>query len=181
MNHHHYRPVPRARAAFQGHWMAPGSFGSGVPAWLLLEDGYVALMVPGESASGYVDLFRVPVHQAAVSSAAQRITVTVGGTGYPVLARPHGPYVAMGLTTAGAVAGAMGADGPRMASAGGRMANIAADARAFSLMGGPEFLAAVRAEGAPVRRMGYPALLGLGLVLGVLVVVLINVVMFAVL
>ncbi|NHA01150.1 hypothetical protein G5V59_18270 [Nocardioides sp. W3-2-3] len=133
---HPYEPR-QDRAAFQGWWMAPGAPG-GVPAWVIVEDGRLALMVPGASASGFVDVFRVPLRQARVSSAAQRITVTVGGTSYPVLARPHGALL-------GPVAGVVGSAG-RLAghptagigSTAFRAGNLAADSSAFARQGGHE-------------------------------------------
>ncbi|MBU2696060.1 hypothetical protein [Pimelobacter sp. 30-1] len=152
----------QARAAFQGYWAAPAG---AVPVWLLVEDGRLALLAPGHGPSGYVDVFRVPVHQARVSSAAQRITVTVGGTSYPVLARPIGPVIGAALGVAGATAT--------------RAGNLAADASAFSRQGGPALLAALRQSGTPARRIGYAPLLAIGFVVGLLLALLVTVVTVA--
>ncbi|WP_377321239.1 hypothetical protein ACFJIY_19085 [Pimelobacter simplex] len=163
----------QARAAFQGYWAAPGG---SVPVWLLVEDGRLALLAPGQGPSGYVDVFRVPVHQARVSSAAQRITVTVGGTSYPVLARPIGPVVGAALGAAGAAAGLAGAELAHGRATVARAGNLAADASAFSRQGGPALLAALRQSGAPVRRIGYGPLLAIGFAVGLLVVLVVTVV-----
>lgn len=58
-----------------------------IPVWLVVDDGHLALLAPGQSPTGYVDVFRVPAHQAKVSSAAQRITVSahVRRIGYGVV------------------------------------------------------------------------------------------------
>lgn len=168
-------PAAPVRAAFQGQWMAPGSLG-GVPAWLVVENGQLALLAPGPGPTGFVDVFRVPVRQARVRSAAQRITVTVAGTNYPVLARPFGPIIGAGLGGAGSVAGLAGSPVGHVAGTAARAGNLAADASAFARQGGHEFLAAVRQTGAPVRRLGYGPLLAIGLLVGVGVVVLVTVV-----
>ncbi len=167
------------RAAFQGHWMAPGAFG-GVPVWLVVEDGHLALLAPGHSPTGYIDVFRVPAHQARVSSAAQRITVTVAGRSYPVLARPIGRAIGPALGAAGAAAGLAGADLAQGRATAARAGNLAADASAFSRLGGPAFLAAARASGVPVRRVGYGVLLVLGFGIGLLVALLVTVITVAV-
>ncbi|TQK69834.1 MULTISPECIES: hypothetical protein [unclassified Nocardioides] len=171
---------PQPRAAFQGHWMAPGTFG-GVPAWLVVEDGRVALLAPGQSPTGFVDVFRVPVRQARISSAAQRITVTVAGTAYPVLARPHGPVVGSGLAATGSVAGLAGAEVVHGTSTAARAGNVAADAAAFARQGGPQFLATLRQQGGQVRRVGYGVLLSVGFVAGLLLALLVTVITVAVL
>jgi hypothetical protein len=168
-----YEPQPRA--AFQGYGTAPGGSGA-VPVWLIVEDGVIALLAPGQSPTGFVDVFRVPVHQARVSSAAQRITVTVGGTAYPVLARPHGPVIGAGLAAAGSVAGLAGAGVAHGGTTAARAGNLAADASAFARQGGHELLAALRQSGAPVRRVGYGPLLAVGFAVGLLLVVLVTVV-----
>ncbi len=170
------QPVPPVRAAFQGFWMRPGG---AVPVWLLAEDGRIALLAPGAGPSGFVDVFRVPVQQARVSSAAQRITVTVGGASYPVLARPIGPVIGPALGVAGSVAGLAGAHPVHGAGTVGRAANTAADASAFARQGGPAFLALVRQQGGSVRRVGYGPLLAGGFVAGLLLVVLVTVVALA--
>lgn len=170
---------PQPRGAFQGYWMAPGA-GGGVPVWLVVDDGWLALLAPGQSPCGHVDVFRVPVRQAQVSSAAQRITVTVGGTAYPVLARPLGPVVGSVLGVAGAAAGLAGADLVRGGSTVARGGNVAADAAAFSRQGGPAFLAAARRSGVRVRRVGYGVLLTVGFGVGLLVALLVTVITFAI-
>jgi hypothetical protein len=164
-------PAPQPRAAFQGYWMAPGSY-AGVPAWLIVEDGVIALLMPGQGPSGFVDVFRVPVHQARVRSAAQRITVTVSGTAYPVLARPLGPVIGAGLAVTGALAGLAGSEVAHGAGTAARAGNLAADASAFFRQGGPGFLAALRQAGVPVRRTGYAALLAVSFALWLVAVVL---------
>lgn len=169
---------PQPRAAFQGYWMAPGAAG-GVPVWLVAEDGVIALLAPGQSPTGYVDVFRVPVHQARVTSAAQRITVTIGGRSYPVLARPLGPVIGPVLGLAGNAAHIAGAEIARGAGTAARAGNVAADASAFARQGGPAFLAAARRSGAPVRRVGYGVVLGVGFAIGLLVVVLVTVITVA--
>jgi hypothetical protein len=173
-----YAEPQQVRAAFQGRWMAPGTVG-GLPAWLVVEDGHVALLTPGQSPSGFVDVFRVPVDQVKVSSAAQRITVTVAGRAYPVLARPHGPFIDAGLAVAGSVAGHMEAEVLRGGTSAARVGNVAADASAFARQGGPAFLAALRQEGGRVRRVGYGVVLGVGFAIGLLVVVLATVITLA--
>lgn len=175
MNTSNEYPSGQVRAAFRGQWMAPGSLG-GVPAWLVVENGQLALLAPGPGPSGFVDVFRVPVQQARVRSAAQRITVTVGATNYPVLARPVGPIIGAGLGGAGALAGLAGSAPGHVAGTAARAGNLAADASAFARQGGHEFLAAVRQSGAPVRRVGYGPLLAIGLLAGVCVVVLVTVI-----
>lgn len=163
------------RGAFQGHWWAPGVPG-GVPVWLTVDDGVLALMAPGQGPTGFVDVFRVPVHRARVTSAAQRITVTVDGRAYPILARPHGPVLGAGLGVAASAAGLAGRDLARGRATAARAANLAADAAAFSRLGGHEVIAALRQSGVPVRRMGYGVLLTVGLAIGLLVAVLVAVV-----
>lgn len=164
---------PQPRAAFQGYWMAP-SAGGAVAVWLVVEDGVIAMLAPGQSPSGFVDVFRVPVHQARVASAAQRITVSVGGRSYPVLARPLGPIVGPVLGLAGATAHLAGAEGVHLAGTAARAGNVAADASAFARQGGPAFLEAARSSGTPVRRTGYGVVLGVGFAIGLLVVVLVT-------
>ena len=61
-----------------------------------------------------------------------------------------------------------------------RAGNLAADASAFSRLGGPAFLAAARASGVPVRRVGYGVLLVLGFGIGLLVALLVTVITVAV-
>ena len=167
---------PQPRGAFHGYWMAPGG---AVPVWLLVEDGRLALLAPGHSPTGYVDVFRVPVHQARVSSAAQRITVTVAGRSYPVLARPVGPVIDSVLGLTGAAAHVAGAEMLHGRSTVGRAGNVAADASAFSRQGGPAFLAAARREGVSVRRVGYGVLLSVGFAVGLLIAVLVTVITLA--
>jgi hypothetical protein len=169
---------PQPRAAFQGYWMAPNGAG-GVPVWLVAEDGMIALVAQGESPTGYVDVFRVPVHQARVTSAAQRITVTVGGQSYPVLARPLGPVIDPVLGVAGSTAGLAGAEAIHGAATAARVGNLAADASAFARQGGPAFLAAARRSGTRVRRAGYGVVLGVGFTIGLLMVVLVTVITVA--
>lgn len=163
-------------STFDGFWMTPDG---SVPARLVAGNGQVALLIAGQSPTGFVDVFRVPVQHARVSSAAQRITVTVGSTAYSVLARPHGPIIGAALGAAGAVAGLAGAHVVRGGSTVARGGNLAADAAAFSRQGGHQFLAALRHEGAPARRVGYPALLVGGFAIGLLVVALITIVTVA--
>lgn len=174
---HPYEPR-QDRAAFQGWWMAPGTPG-GVPAWVIVEDGRLALMVPGASASGFVDVFRVPLPQARVSSAAQRITVTVSGTSYPVLARPHGALLGPVAGVVGSAGRLAGHPAAGIGSTAFRAGNLAADSSAFARQGGHELLAAARRGGAPVRRVGYAALLAGGVVAGLLLVLLVTVVTVA--
>ncbi|MBM7516149.1 hypothetical protein [Nocardioides nitrophenolicus] len=169
---------PQPRGAFQGYWMVPGG---AVPVWLVVEDGVVALLAPGESPTGFVDVFRVPAHLAGVSSAAQRITVTAGGRTYPVLARPLGPVLGAALGVAGGAAHLAAGHGPHLGSTAARAGNVAADASAFARQGGPAFLLAARRSGVRVRRVGYGVLLGVGFVVGLLICVLVTVVTVAVL
>lgn len=166
------------RAAFQGYWTVP-NVGGVVPVWLVVEGGVIALMAPGESPTGYVDIFRVPLYQARVTSAAQRITVTVGGQSYPVLARPLGPIVGSVLGVAGSTAHLAGAEVIHGAATAARAGNLAADASAFTRQGGPAFLAAARQSSARVRRAGYGLVLGVGFTIGLLVVVLVTVITVA--
>lgn len=177
VNQPHYPgpPAPTPRATFQGYWMAPGAFG-GVPAWLSVENGFIALVAaqPGTSSTALV--FRVPVHQAKVTAAAQRITVKVNGTAYPVLARPLGPLVGPALGVGGSVAGLAGSPAIHGGALAARGGNLAADAAAFSCQGGHQFLAALRTSGTPVRRVGYGVILGVGMAVGVLAVLIVTVV-----
>ncbi|MEV5001282.1 hypothetical protein [Nocardioides sp. LML1-1-1.1] len=170
----------QARGAFQGYWTPPGA-GGAVPVRLVVEDGVVALLAPGQGPAGHVDVFRVPVHQVTVSSAAQRITVTAAGRSHVVLARPIGPVIGPALGIAGTAAHLAGAEGLRVAGTAARAGNVAADASAFARQGGPAFLAAARQAGVRVRRVGYGALLGVGFAIGLLVVLLVTVVTVAVL
>lgn len=162
-------------ATFQGYWMAPGAF-AGVPVWLSVETGFIVLAAAQPGSASPAVVFRVPVHQARVTAAAQRITVTVNGTPYPVLARPLGPVIGPALGAAGSLAGLAGAERVHGGAVAGRGANLAADAAAFSRQGGHQFLAALGASGAPVRRVGYPLILAAGLAVGVLAVVLVTVI-----
>ncbi|CAM3160553.1 hypothetical protein NODU109028_00700 [Nocardioides dubius] len=163
------------RATFQGYWMAPGAFG-GVPVWLSVEGGLLSLVAAQPGSSGTSVVFRVPVQHARVRAAAQRITVTVAGRTYPVLARPLGPVVGPAVGVAGSLAGLAGAERVHGGAVAARGANVAADAAAFSRQGGHQLLAALRASGAPVRRVGYPAILAAGLAAGFLVVLLVTVI-----
>ncbi|REK70097.1 hypothetical protein DX116_13055 [Aeromicrobium endophyticum] len=150
-----------------------------MPVWLVAEHGVVALVAPGESPTGYVDIFRVPTRQARVTSAAQRITVTVGGQSYPVLARPRGPVIGSALGVAGSTAHLAGVEIVYGAATAARAGNLAADASAFAQQGGPAFLAAARRSGARVRRAGYGVVLGLGLAIGLLLVVVVTMIVVA--
>lgn len=166
------------RAAFHGQWMVPGALG-GVPAWLIVENYQLALLAPGASASGFVDVFRVPVQQAKVSSAAQRITVQVAGTKYVVMARPLGPIVGAGMGAVGSLGGLAGSPAINVAGTAAQAGSLAADAAAFARQGGHDFLNALRQVGVPVRRVGYGPLLAIGLLVGLCLVVVVTIVTVA--
>lgn len=130
------------------------------PAQAALEQGYVTLWIAGPS--GWAQQFSVPAHQVVVKSAAQRITLVAAGRSYPILADPAAVSRALGLGAAQVVGGMMG--NPAAASAGtaGRAMNQVGAARSFAAGGGYEFLAAMRASGGRVSRLGYGGIAAIG-------------------
>lgn len=136
-----------------------------------VSNGYVTLWVA--SGGGWAQQFRVPAQQVTVKSAAQRITLVVQGRSYPILAKPAAVGRAIAYGAASTYAEAF--DRP-VFEAGvdvGRGVNQAAAGAAFSSQGGPEFIAAARASGAQVSRLGYGAIAAIGCGGGALVVIVV--------
>lgn len=144
---------------FSGAW-GDTVTGGWSPAQVVLSGGTVTLWVA--SPAGWAPHFTVPAGRVVVKSAAQRITLVVNGRGHPILADPGAVNRALGLTGAGIMGQARGVPGVAAASHLGRGVNQAMAARAFSANGGAQFLAAMRASGARVSRIGYGALVAIG-------------------
>lgn len=130
------------------------------PAQAVVGQGLVTLWVA--TPAGWVQHFSVPASEVVVKSAAQRITLVVRGQSYPILADPAAVDRAVRLNVTGITGNITGSPILETASTAGRLANQAAAAQAFSAGGGSQFLAASRASGARVSRLGYPAIMAIG-------------------
>ncbi|WP_159622005.1 hypothetical protein [Ruania rhizosphaerae] len=175
-------PIQHPHAVFSGAW-GDTTTGAWYPAQAVVSAGIVTLWI-GSAAAGWTQHFSVPAREVTVKSAAQRITLVVGGRSYPILADPGAVSRALGFTSMGIVGGvAHHGHRPyryrryrRRSGAAwdvARGVNQAAAAYAFNARGGGEFLSAVRASGARVSRLGYGALAAIGCGGGVLVVFLV--------
>lgn len=141
--------------------------------------GMVSLWVA--TPTGWVEQFRVPATEVTVRSAAQRITLDVRGQSYPILADPAAINRAMHFTGVNIAGGIIGSPGVSLTSNIARGANQAAAAQAFYAQGGGEFLAAMRASGARVSRLGYGPLIAIGCGGGLLIAFVTIVITFLVL
>lgn len=152
-------PNPLPAAVFSGA-LGDNTTGGWYPARAEVHNGQVTLWVASNGA--WAPHFTVPAHEVTVKSAAQRITLMVRGQSYPILAKPEAIGRGIGYTVAGTVAGAL--DKPVFAAGTdvGRGLNQVSAGAAFHSSGGPEFIAAARASGARVSRLGYGPLLAIG-------------------
>lgn len=184
-------PAQFPHAVFTGS-LGDRSTGTWAPAEVVASGGSVTLFV--STPAGWEQLFSVPAEQVKVTSAAQRITLHVGGRRYPILADPGAVRRVYRLQYMGGALGLSNALthqdpvhrtyhrlGHRALGNTARGLNQAAAARAFSAQGGKEFLAASRASGARVSRLGYGPLLAIGCGLGALVPLIVLVVAAALL
>lgn len=145
--------------------------GQWFPAQASVSGGILTLWVA--SASGWVEQFSVPATEVTVKSAAQRITLQVRGQSYPILADPAAVNRAMGLAGTNIIGNIADLPGVGLAGNVGRGVNQAAAAQAFNAQGGGEFIAAMRASGARVSRLGFGALVAIGCGGGALVAIVI--------
>lgn len=152
-------PSPYPHAVFTGA-LGDTATGGWYPAQAEVSNGFVTLWVA--SGAGWTQHFSVPAHEVTVKSAAQRITLMVRGQSYPILAKPAA--VGRAIAYGGGSTYAEVFDRP-VFEAGvdvGRGMNQVASGAAFHSNGGPEFIAAARASGAQVSRLGYGALVAIG-------------------
>ncbi len=162
-------PLQHPHAVFSGAW-GDTTTGAWYPVQAVVSAGIVTLWV-ASAAGGWTQHFSVPAQEVTVKSAAQRITLAVGGRSYPILADPAAVGRALGFTSMGIVGGITHHHpGYGVASDVGRGVNQVAAANAFSARGGGEFLSAMRASGARVSRLGYGAIAAIGCGGGALVV-----------
>lgn len=152
-------PPPPPHAVFSGA-LGDNATGGWYAAQAVVSDGLITLWVG--SPAGWAKHFSVPAREVTVKSAAQRITLKLRGRSYPILADPAAVNRALGLTGMGIAGGVTGSSGVSMASGVGRAMNQVGAANSFSVQGGGEFLAAARASGARVSRLGYGALAAIG-------------------
>ena len=145
-------PGQQPRAVFSGA-LGDNSTGSYHPAQAEVSNGLVTLWIG--SPSGWTQYFSVPATQVTVKSAAQRITLVVGGQNYPILAHPRAVSRALGYGVAGTAASVLNKPVYGAGVDVGRAVNQAAAAHAWSAGGGPQFVAAARQAGANVSRIGY--------------------------
>lgn len=162
-------PQPLPYAVFSG---ALGDTASGgwFPAQAVVSEGLVTLWVA--TPNGWMQQFSAPAREVTVKSAAQRITLSAQGRTYPILAEPRAVNRALSLTGMGIAGQVIDSAGVTAASGVGRTVNQAAAAQAFAARGGREFLAAMRASGARVSRLGYGAIVAIGCGGGLAVVIL---------
>lgn len=152
-------PHPFPHAIFSGA-LGDRATGAWTPVQAVLDQGLVTLWVA--TPTGWLQQFSVPAGEVVVKSAAQRITLVVHGHSYPILADPGAVGRALGLNAANIVGGVAGSPALDVGSAAGRAVNQVGAAQAFSANGGGEFLAAMRASGARVSRLGYGAIAAIG-------------------
>ncbi len=169
---------PPPSAVFSG-WLGDPATGGWSPTRAEVGGGWITLWIA--SANGWEQHFRVSAPEVAVKSAAQRITLVVRGQNFPILSQPAAVDRSMAYGAAGAAGGALHLPALRTAATVGRGFNQASAASAFNAGGGPQFLAAARASGAQVSRVGYGPLLGIGCVVGVVVVIAVVVITMALL
>lgn len=148
------QPYPMPSASFSGAY-GDNATGAWFPARADVSHGVIPLWVA--LPNGWAQYFSVPAGEVAVKSAAQGITLVLGGVA-DVLDKPS---FEMGVDLA-------------------RTVNVAGAAYSFQLGGGPAFLAAAQQSGAQTSRTGYGLLLELGCGGGILVVLLVTVVTLAV-
>ncbi|MFD5224495.1 hypothetical protein ACFWHT_02630 [Microbacterium sp. NPDC058342] len=148
--------------------------GGWFPAQAAVSGGVVTLWVA--SPTGWTQRLSVPASQVTVKSAAQRITLVAAGQSFPILADPGAVNRALGLNAANVVAGMVDAPIAGAAATAGRGVNQVNAAQAFSANGGGEFLAAMRASGARVSRLGYGAIVAIGCGGGLLAVIAVTVI-----
>lgn len=161
-------PLQHPQAVFSGAW-GDTTTGAWHPVQAVVSAGIVTLWV-ASAAGDWTQHFSVPAREITVKSAAQRITLVVGGRSYPILADPAAVGRALGFTSMGIVGGIAHHHGYGVASDVGRGVNQVAAANAFSARGGGEFLSAMRVSGARVSRLGYGAIAAIGCGGGALVV-----------
>lgn len=174
------------RVSFQQVWPRATFFaaygdtatGQWHPAQAVIDQGMVTLWIM--TSTGWAQLFSLPAVQVRVSTATHRITLVAGGRSYPLLADQASVGRANALTTAGFAAGMLDLDTLRAWTHFARFANQGRAADAFAAAGGHEFLAAMRASGSSVSRMGYGAIMGIGCGCGLLLAVGTLVIMVAV-
>ncbi len=166
-------PYSYPRATFTGAF-GDNATGTWPPAQATIDQGYVTLWVMSQA--GWVQRFSLPATQVTVKSAAQRITLVAGGQSFPILADPSAVNRALGWNAANIVGGAVGSTALDVGSAVGRGVNQFSAAQSFSAGGGAEFLAAARASGSPVSRLGYGAIAAIGCGGGALVVFMVVVI-----
>ncbi|MFT4259527.1 hypothetical protein [Microbacterium sp.] len=152
-------PYQYPSAVFSGA-LGDNTTGGWYPARAEVSNGVVTLWVG--TPTGWSQHFSVPAQEVTVKSAAQRITLIVRGQSYPILAKPEAVGRAIGYGVAGTAASIL--DKP-VFEAGvdvGRGLNQASAGAAFHAGGGSEFIAAARASGAQVSRLGYGPLIAIG-------------------
>jgi len=152
-------PPAQPQAAFSGSLVDPAT-GRWQPAQAVVSNGLVTLWVA--SPTGWVAAFCVPINEVGVQSAAQRITLTVQGRKYPILADPGAADRARRLTAFTTTGRAFGMPAVTAWGNSRRVANQVGAAQAFTAGGGYEFLAAMRSSGAQVSRLGYGAIAAIG-------------------
>jgi hypothetical protein len=175
-------PPPRPSAVFTGS-LGDRARGTWSPAQVELGDDTVTLWV--STPAGWEQVFRAPAQEVQVKSAAQRITLVLHGRSYPILADPGATPRALRSQRRAAAWSTYGrivhGDDHRVAHravAGvSRGLTQAGAARAFEVQGGSEFLAASRASGARVSRLGYGPILAIGCAVGLLVPLVVLLVM----
>lgn len=152
-------PPQHPYAVFTGA-LGDTATGGWFPARADVANGFVTLWIA--SNGEWAQHFSVPAHEVTVKSAAQRITLKVRGQSYPILAKPEA--VTRGIVYGAAGTAASALDKPVLGAGVdvGRGLNQASAGAAFHSNGGPEFIAAARASGAQVSRLGYGPLLAIG-------------------
>lgn len=160
-------PNPLPYAVFSGSWGDRAS-GGWYPAQAVVRDGIITMWIA--TANGWAQHFSVPAGEVTVKSAAQRITLVVRGKSFPILADPAAAGRARTIIGADAVGHIADLPVVNVASTVGRGVNQGVAAQAFNSQGGGEFIAAARASGARVSRLGYGALIAIGCGGGLLVV-----------
>ncbi|WP_309103787.1 hypothetical protein [Microbacterium sp.] len=156
-------------AVFSGA-LGDAASGAWYPARAEVSNGFITLWVG--SSTGWAQYFSVPAAEVTVKSAAQRITLTVRGQSYPILADPHAVGRALRYNALGVAAHVL--DRPILGAGAdvGQGLNQVAAAGSFHIGGGPEFLTAARFSGAQVSRLGYGAIAAIGCGGGLAVVIL---------
>lgn len=166
-------PNQSPHAVFAGS-LGDNATGNWYPAQAEVSNGHITLWVG--SPAGWTQYFSVPAAQVTVKSAAQRITLVVGGQSYPILANQRAVRRAIGYGVVGTAASVL--DRPVLGAGAdvARGVNQVGAARSWTTGGGPEFIAAARFSGAQVSRLGYGPLIAIGCGGGVAVVILVTVI-----